>query len=69
MIATYGHPSGPALGQMGEQPPAEAVNVVKEWVRQYQELTDEKVIPAFEIIATVASSDPGDDGNFTNESD
>lgn len=69
MIATYGHPSGPALGQMGEQPPAEAVNQVKEWVRQYQELTDEKVIPAFEIIATVASSEPGDDGNFTNESD
>lgn len=69
MIATYGHPSGPALGQMGEQPPAEAVNVVKEWVKQYQELTDEKVIPAFEVIATVASSEPGDDGNFTNESD
>ncbi len=69
MIATYGHPSGPALGQMGEQPPAEAVGVVKEWARQYQELTDEKIIPAFEVIATVASSDPGDDGNFTNESD
>lgn len=69
MIATYGHPSGPALGQMGEQPPAEAVGVVKEWVRQYQELTDETVVPAFEIIATVASSEPGDDGNFTNESD
>lgn len=69
MIATYGHPSGPALGQMGEQPPAEAVNVVKEWARQYQELTDEKIIPAFEVIATVASSEPGDDGNFTNESD
>lgn len=69
MIATYGHPSGPALGQMGEQPPAEAVNVVKEWVSQYQTLTDEKIIPAFEVIATVASSEPGPDGNFTNESD
>lgn len=69
MIATYGHPSGPALGQMGEQPPAEAVNVVKEWASQYQTLTDEKIIPAFEVIATVASSEPGPDGNFTNESD
>ena len=69
MIATYGHPSGPALGQMGEQPPAEAVGVVQEWVRQYQEHTDEKIIPAFEVIATVASAAPGDDGNFTNESD
>ncbi|MCT1683777.1 cell wall-binding repeat-containing protein [Corynebacterium appendicis] len=69
MIATYGHPSGPALGQMGEHPPAEAVGVVKDWVSQYQELTDETIIPAFEVIATVASSEPGDDGNFTNESD
>lgn len=69
MIATYGHPSGPALGQMGEHPPAGAVGVVKDWVSQYQELTDETIIPAFEVIATVASSEPGDDGNFTNESD
>ena len=69
MIATYGHPSGPALGQMGEKPPAEAVGVVKDWANQYQQLTDDTIIPAFEVIATVASSDPGDDGNFTNESD
>lgn len=69
MIALYGHPSGPALGQMGEQPPAEAVQVVQKWVDQYREHTDETIVPAFEVIATVASAGPGDDGNFTNETD
>ncbi|MGI0541680.1 cell wall-binding repeat-containing protein [Corynebacterium aquatimens] len=69
MIALYGHPSGPALGAMGEQPPKEAVERLKGLVDEYQKLTPEPVIPAFEIIATVASESPGDDGNFTNETD
>lgn len=67
MIAFYGHPSGPALGVMGEQPPAEAVARVQEHVANYQALVDEPVIPAFEIIATVASEFPGEDGNYSNE--
>ncbi len=69
MVAVYGHPSGPALGQMGEQPPAEAMQVAQNWVEQYREYTDELIIPAFEVIATVASGGPGEDGNFTNETD
>lgn len=69
MIALYGHPSGDALGQMGEQPPAEAVDVVKNWVSQYEPFSEEPIIPAFEVIATVASQEPGPDGNFTNETD
>ena len=60
IIALYGHPSGPALGVMGEQPPQEAVKRVNDLVRQYQELTpDTPTVPAFEVIATVASSSPG----------
>ena len=69
VVALYGHPSGPALGVMGEQPPQEAVKRVNDFVRQYQELTpDTPTVPAFEVIATVASSDPGDDGDYSNES-
>ncbi|MGP6173357.1 MBL fold metallo-hydrolase [Corynebacterium sp. A21] len=67
MVALYGHPSGPALGLMGEQPPAEAVARVQGYVDQYQALVEEPVIPAFEVIATVASEFPGDDGNYSNE--
>ncbi|WP_029703102.1 hypothetical protein [Corynebacterium callunae] len=67
MVALYGHPSGPALGAMGEQPPAEAVARVKEMAAEYQQFEEQPVIPAFEVIATVASEFPGDDGNFSNE--
>ena len=68
IVALYGHPSGPALGVMGEQPPQEAVKRVNDLVRQYQELTpDTPTVPAFEVIATVASSSPGDDGDYSNE--
>lgn len=69
MVALYGHPSGPALGVMGEQDPAGSVAKVKELAAQYQEFTDYPVIPAFEVIATVASGGPGPDGNYSNESD
>ena len=68
IVALYGHPSGPALGVMGDQPPQDAVRRVNDLVRQYQELTpDTPTVPAFEVIATVASSSPGDDGDYSNE--
>ncbi|RAV33203.1 hypothetical protein CHEID_10280 [Corynebacterium heidelbergense] len=69
MIALYGHPSGPALGAMGEQDPQASVKRVQDLCEQYKQFAQEPVIPAFEIIATVAASEPGPDGNFTNESD
>ncbi|WP_055178040.1 hypothetical protein [Corynebacterium lowii] len=68
MIALYGHPSGGALGVMGEYAPEESVAYVRDLVSQYQELNPaEPVIPAFEIIATVASEFPGEDGDYSNE--
>ncbi|WP_376780204.1 cell wall-binding repeat-containing protein [Corynebacterium vitaeruminis] len=69
MVALYGHPSGAALGALGEQPPAESVERVKELAAQYQPMESQPVVPAFEVIATVASSDPGPDGNYSAESD
>ncbi|WP_246049146.1 cell wall-binding repeat-containing protein [Corynebacterium tapiri] len=67
MIAYYGHPSGPALGVMGERPPKESVEHLQQLVDQYQEFEDQPVVPAFEIIVSVASASPGPDGNYTNE--
>lgn len=70
MIALYGHPSGGALGVMGERDPQGSVDYVKDLVAQYQPLEpDQKIIPAFEIIATVASEFPGEDGDYSNEAD
>ncbi|AIG64260.1 hypothetical protein CATYP_06110 [Corynebacterium atypicum] len=70
MVALYGHPSGGALGVMGERPPAESVEFVRDLARQYQEADpEETMVPAFEIITTVAASTPGPDGDFSNEAD
>lgn len=66
-VALYGNPGGPSLGVLGEQGPAESVARVKNLAAEYQAHTDEKVIPAFEIITTVASSAPGPDGDYSDE--
>lgn len=68
-VAAYGSPITPVLGILGEQGPAESVARVQELVEQYQPYSPEPVIPAFEIIGTVAAGSPGEDGNFTNEWD
>lgn len=68
IVALYGHPSGPALGELGEQPLEASVAEVKERAKQYQAHSEETVVPAFEIIATVAASQPGADGDYSNES-
>ncbi len=65
MIATYGHPGAPVLGVMGEETPEEAVAHAKSLVEEYQGLTGDPVIPAFEIIASVAQAAPGERGDFT----
>lgn len=55
MIALYGHPLTAALGMLGEQSPSEAADRAQTLAQEYAVLTDTRVIPAFELIATVAS--------------
>lgn len=69
IIALYGHPSGPALGVMGEQDVNAAVERAQEMAAQYNDLVNTPVIPAFEIIATVAAQEPGPDGSYSNYTD
>ncbi len=66
MIALYGHPGVPAMGLLGEQPVDEAIARAKELAEQYEPFSSEPVIPAFELIVTVASVSPGADGNYSN---
>ncbi|AKK10958.1 hypothetical protein [Corynebacterium uterequi] len=66
MIAYYGHPSGDALGVMGSLPPAEAAQAVSDLAAEYQQYETQPVIPAFEVIVTVASEFPGEDGDYSN---
>jgi hypothetical protein len=68
MAALYGHPGTPAMGVLGEQPVAESIARAEGLAAQYGPLVDEPVVPAFEIIATVASGAAGPDGDYSAES-
>lgn len=69
MIALYGHPEAEALGMLGEQPAEEAVERVKALVKEYQDLVETPVVPAFEIIATVASTGRESDGSYSRRTE
>jgi hypothetical protein len=69
LVALYGNPGSGALGVLGEQPLDEAVERARAHAAPYDALLDTPVVPAFEIIATVASSSPGPDGNYSAEAD
>ncbi|SIK03175.1 Uncharacterised protein [Mycobacteroides abscessus subsp. abscessus] len=66
-VALYGSPENASLGVLGEYSPQEAVKQAKTLAEQYQPFSKEPVQPAFEIIATVASSEAGEDGDYSRE--
>ncbi|MDT0166341.1 hypothetical protein Q9R32_12330 [Actinotalea sp. AC32] len=67
LVALYGTPTTSALGLLGEQDLPATVARVQGLAAEYQALTSDTVVPAFEIIVTVASSGAGPDGNYSNE--
>jgi hypothetical protein len=67
-VAIYGHPSGPALGILGAQGLDASIVRARQLAAPYQQLSKVPVVPAFEIIATVAHGAPGADGNYSGES-
>lgn len=66
-VALYGTPSTSALGLLGEQDVPATVKRAHKHAKKYQDLSDDTVVPALEIIATVASAGAGADGNYSNE--
>lgn len=65
-LAFYGHPNTTSLGVLGEQGPAETVEKMQGFISDYAE-DDSKVIPTFELIASVASAGPTDDNDNSYE--
>lgn len=55
MVALYGHPGTSSLGLLGEQSAPAAVTRARKLTDEYAALISGPVMPAFEIIATVAS--------------
>jgi hypothetical protein len=69
LVALYGTPDEPALGALGEQPLPAAIDRVKGVARSYAPLSTSPVLPTFEIIATIASSSPTGNGDYSQEVD
>ena len=65
-VALYGSPDVPALGVLGQKNLDGAIRLAQKYADKYQKLTDDAVIPAFEVIATVASAGAGQDGQYSN---
>jgi hypothetical protein len=69
IVALYGDPGSPALGVLGEQGVEASIDRARAHAEAYESLVDVPVVPAFEVIATVASSAPGPDGNYSAETE
>jgi hypothetical protein len=69
LVALYGHPGTAALGVLGEQGLEASIQRARDHAAPYEALVEETVVPTFEIIATVASSAPGADGDYSAEAD
>ena len=68
LVALYGHPGAPALGALGQQGLQASIARARNVAAAYRALSRVPVIPAFEIIATVAQSHRGMDGNYSYQS-
>ncbi len=69
IIAYYGNPLTFRLGLLGETDPDRAVERVSERAELYNAEGLPPALPGFEIIVTVAATQAGDDGNYSNEMD
>ncbi|GAB4082034.1 hypothetical protein G3R41_09055 [Modestobacter muralis] len=69
MVALYGIPGSGALGLLGEQDLPASIQRAQQLADEYRPLVDTTVVPTFEIIATVASSSAGADGDYSAEQD
>jgi hypothetical protein len=65
LVAMYGHPGTPGLGVLGQQDLAASITRARHLAAEYQPLSSVPVVPAFEIIASVAEASPGPDGTYS----
>jgi hypothetical protein len=65
LVALYGHPGTPSLGALGQQDLPASIARARKLAARYRRLSSVPVIPAFEIIATVAEGSPGPDGSYS----
>ena len=64
VVAFYGVPGTPALGTLGSGTASQARRRLLNQARPYEQ-PDRHVIPAFEVLGTVAQAAAGQDGNYS----
>lgn len=69
MVALYGTPNAPVLGVLGAQNLPRSIARAKALAKTYQPYTSAHVLPTMEIIATVASAHPTENGDYSQEVD
>jgi hypothetical protein len=65
VVGFYGAPQDDELGALGVGTPDQAARRLRRQARGYRR-GDRPVLPAFELIATIASGAPGADGKYRN---
>ncbi|MBV9380186.1 MAG: hypothetical protein JO242_05890 [Streptosporangiaceae bacterium] len=68
LVALYGHPGDPGLGVLGRQDLPASIARAQRTAALYRRLSRVPVIPAFEVIASVAQGSPGAGGDYSYES-
>jgi len=66
VVAYYGGPDGPALGALGDGTPEQMASVIAARAKQFPR-RGMRVLPAMELIATVAQGSPGPDGLYSEQ--
>jgi hypothetical protein len=70
IVTFYGHPHDPAMGIVGEYEKEELTELLRAEAANYAAADPSRpVIPAFELIATVAQNQPFDDGTYILDTD
>jgi hypothetical protein len=65
ILSFYGHPSTGNMGILGEYEKSELLDLMRSQAAEYEAADPTKAVKlAFEIIATVAQPNPGDDGTY-----
>jgi hypothetical protein len=63
LVVSYGAPQSPRLGILGIDTPADAARDLQRRAAWYR-FSDRPVLPAMELIATLVTEAPGDDGAY-----
>lgn len=67
LVALYGTPGMPVLGALGEQNLPQSIARAKALTKTYQPYTSAHLLPTVEIITTIASATPTENGDYSRE--